>query len=65
MAEDFISGRFTARIDLADFMLKQLTTDTYLHKAVAVVTFSGQPTLLQFLAREVFQRQPRSDQAPL
>jgi putative NADH-flavin reductase len=32
-------GRKTSRADLADFMLQQLTTDEYVHQAVAVATF--------------------------
>ena len=32
-------GRKTSRADLADFMLQQLTTDEYVHKAVAIATF--------------------------
>lgn len=32
-------GRKTSRADLADFMFKQLTTDEYVHKAVAIATF--------------------------
>src|SRR2546426_9933607 len=52
VAEAFISGRSTSRADLADCMLQQLTTDQYLHKAVAVATFSVQPSLFEFLGRE-------------
>jgi putative NADH-flavin reductase len=58
VAEAFIRGRFTSRADLADCMLRQLATDQYLHKAVAVATFSVQPSLFEFLGREAFQRRP-------
>ncbi len=58
VAEAFIRGRFTSRADLADCMLRQLATDQYLHKAVAVATVSVQPSLLEFLVREAFQRRP-------
>jgi hypothetical protein len=34
--------------------LRQLTTDRYVHKTVAVTTFSVQPNLLEFLRREGF-----------
>lgn len=54
MAEAFISGRYTSRADLADCMLRQLTSNQYLHKAVAVATFSAQPSMLKLLAREAF-----------
>jgi hypothetical protein len=55
MAEGHIRGRFTARADLADCLLRQLTTDEYLHKAVAVATFAVQPTVLELLRQEAFQ----------
>jgi len=58
VAEDHIRGQFTSRADLADCMLHQLTTDQYLHKAVAVATFSAQPSLLTFFGREAIQRKP-------
>ncbi len=58
VAEGFIRGRFTSRADLADCMLRQLATDQYLHKAVAVATVSVQPSLFEFLGREAFQRRP-------
>ena len=58
VAEAFIRGMYTSRADLADCMLQQLTTDQYLHKAVAVATFSAQPSLLTFFGREAFKRQP-------
>ena len=59
MAEAFIRGMYTSRADLADCMLHQLTTDQYLHKAVAVATFSVRPSLFEFLEREAFQRRPQ------
>jgi len=58
MAEEYISGRFTSRADLADCMLQQLANDRYMYKAVAVATFSVQPNFFQFLGREAFQRRP-------
>jgi hypothetical protein len=51
-AERSIKGRFTSRADLADVMLKQLTDDQYLHKAVAVATRSGTPNFSMFLWKE-------------
>jgi putative NADH-flavin reductase len=56
VAEAFIRGRFTSRADLADCMLHQLTTDQYLHKAVAVATVSVRPDLFQFLWREAISK---------
>jgi hypothetical protein len=59
-AERSIDGRFTSRADLADFMLKQLTDDQYLHKAVAVATRSGTPNFYVFLWREGISKNPSS-----
>jgi putative NADH-flavin reductase len=58
MAEEHINKQYTSRADLADCMLQQLTTDQYLHKAVAVATVSVQPSLLEFFGKEAFQSQP-------
>lgn len=52
VAEDHISGRFTSRTDLADFMLAQATDDRYIHKFPAVSTVSGTPSFLAFLWKE-------------
>lgn len=58
MAEDSIRGQFTSRADLAACMLEQLTSDQFLHKSVAVATFSARPKLLRFFVGEAFQRKP-------
>lgn len=58
-AEAHIDKQFTSRTDLADCMLQQLTTDRYLHKAVAVATVAVQPSLLAFLGKEALQSQPK------
>lgn len=57
MGEGFI-GRYTSRTDLADCLLKQLTSTRYLHKAVSVATVSTQPDMLQLIRREAFQKRP-------
>lgn len=59
MAEAHINKQYTSRADLADCMLQQLTSDRYLHKAVAVATISAQPSMLAFFGGEAFQRQPK------
>lgn len=41
-------------------MLKQLTDDQYLHKAVAVATRSGTPNFYAFLWREGISNKPNS-----
>jgi putative NADH-flavin reductase len=58
VAEATIRGMYTSRADLADCMLKQLTTDQYLHKTVAVATVSEQPKMLQMIMKEAFQKRP-------
>jgi uncharacterized protein YbjT (DUF2867 family) len=55
------AGRFTARIDLADCLLRQATDDTYVHAAIAVATTSGTPSMLKLIWQEGV-RKPR--QAP-
>jgi putative NADH-flavin reductase len=51
-------GRYTSRRDLADCLLKQLTSTRDLHKAVSVATVSTQPDMLQLIRREAFQKRP-------
>lgn len=60
VAEDHIRRQFTSRADLADCMLRQLTNDQFLHKVVAVATFSTQPKVLQFFVGEAFKRKPNA-----
>jgi putative NADH-flavin reductase len=55
IAEGHIRGRFTARADLADCMLRQLSSDEYLRRVVAVATFDIQPTVLELMRKEAFQ----------
>lgn len=50
--ERHLRGRFTSRVDLADFMLRQLTDAMYVHKAAALTTVEGQPNFLKFLWKE-------------
>jgi putative NADH-flavin reductase len=58
MSEGHIRGRFTSRADLADCMIRQLTSDQYLHKAVAVATYAVQPSVLELIKKEAFQSRP-------
>jgi len=39
-------------VDLADFMLRQLTDARYVHKAAALTTVAGQTNFLKFLWKE-------------
>ncbi|MBM7566321.1 NAD(P)-dependent oxidoreductase [Paenibacillus sacheonensis] len=54
-AENHIRGRFTSRADLANCMLRQLTSDRYLRKTAAVATVEVQPSMLKLIMREAFQ----------
>ncbi|ACU75382.1 NAD-dependent epimerase/dehydratase [Catenulispora acidiphila DSM 44928] len=54
--EDEAPGIFTSRADLAASMLAQVTDTRFLHKAVAVTTSEGAPTLLQMMRREAFKK---------
>lgn len=56
MAEEQIRGVFTSRADLADCMLRQLTTDQYVHKIVAVATVEDTPNFFAFFRKEAFKR---------
>ena len=52
LAEDHIVGRFTAREDLADCLLRQAGDRTYVDKAVAVATVAIKPNMLTLIWRE-------------
>ncbi len=49
-------GRFTARVDLADAMLRQLDDDRFLGKVGHVVTTAGNPSLLSLIIHEAFKK---------
>jgi putative NADH-flavin reductase len=52
VAVDHIGYRFTARIDLADCLLRQALGDTYLRSAIAVATPSAKPSMLKLIWQE-------------
>jgi uncharacterized protein YbjT (DUF2867 family) len=52
LEEDHILGRFTAREDLADCLLRQAPDRSFVNKAVAVATVAVQPSMLQLVWRE-------------
>jgi uncharacterized protein YbjT (DUF2867 family) len=56
LTEEHGPGRFTARIDLADAMLGQLTDRRFVRKVAHVITTEANPRLLTMLFREAFQR---------
>ena len=52
MAEAHLNSKFTSRADLADCMLRQLSDDRFLRKALAVATVEVKPSFLKLLWRE-------------
>jgi hypothetical protein len=55
LREDQAPGIFTSRADLAACLLEQATDGRFVHKAVAVNTSEGVPTLFHMLRREAFK----------
>lgn len=49
---DHIGHRFTARIDLADCLLRQALDDTYVRSAIAVATTNAKPSMLKLIWQE-------------
>jgi putative NADH-flavin reductase len=49
---DYIGYRFTARIDLADCLLRQAVGDTYVRTTIAVATPSAKPSMLKLIWQE-------------
>jgi putative NADH-flavin reductase len=52
VAVDHIGHRFTARIDLADCLLRQALGDTYARTAIAVATTNAKPSMLKLVWQE-------------
>jgi putative NADH-flavin reductase len=52
VALDHIGHRFTARIDLADCLLRQALDDTYVRSAIAVATTNAKPSMLKLIWQE-------------
>jgi putative NADH-flavin reductase len=52
VAIDYIGYRFTARIDLADCLLRQAVDETYVRSAIAVATPSAKPSMLKLIWQE-------------
>ena len=53
IAQAYLPGRFTARADLADAMVNQLTDRTFVGTTAAVTTVTGTPNMGQLIWREV------------
>lgn len=56
MAVDYFPHRFTARIDLADCLLRQALGDTYARATIAVATLSANPSFLKLIWREAIHK---------
>jgi uncharacterized protein YbjT (DUF2867 family) len=52
VAVDYIGHRFTARIDLADCLLREALDDTHVCSAIAVATPSAKPSMLKLIWQE-------------
>jgi uncharacterized protein YbjT (DUF2867 family) len=49
---DHIGHRFTARIDLADCLLRQALSDTHARSTIAVATLGAKPSMLKLIWQE-------------
>lgn len=58
VAIDHIGHRFTARIDLADCLLRQALEDTYVRSTIAVATPSAKPSMLKLIWQEGIRKKP-------
>jgi uncharacterized protein YbjT (DUF2867 family) len=58
VAIDYIGRRFTARIDLADCLLRQALGDAYARSTIAVATTSAHPSILKLIWREGIRKKP-------
>jgi uncharacterized protein YbjT (DUF2867 family) len=57
IAIEHIGHRFTARIDLADCLLRQTLGDTYVRSTIAVATPSAKPSMLKLIWQEGIRKQ--------
>jgi putative NADH-flavin reductase len=56
ITEEHGPGRFTARIDLADAMLRQVDDERFVRKIGHVITTEANPRLLSMMLREAFKK---------
>ena len=56
VTEEHGPGRFTARIDLADAMLRQLEDRAFVRRVGHVITTEANPSLLSMMLREAFKK---------
>jgi putative NADH-flavin reductase len=60
ICEGSIRGMFTARADLAAFLLAQLADDRFVRKAVGLVTTAGTPSIVQQVWREGVKKEKKN-----
>jgi putative NADH-flavin reductase len=58
VAVDHIGHRYTARIDLADCLLRQAGDETYVRSAIAVATLGAHPSMLKLIWQEGIRKKP-------
>jgi putative NADH-flavin reductase len=58
VAIDHIGHRFTARIDLADCLLRQAQGDLYARSTIAVASPSAHPSMLKLIWQEGIRKKP-------
>jgi uncharacterized protein YbjT (DUF2867 family) len=56
VSEGPLDGVFTSRADLADLLVRQVSEDRFVGRAVEITTSEGAPTLLHMVRREAFGR---------
>jgi hypothetical protein len=56
VAEDVADGLFTARADLAASMVAQLADDTFVRRAMAVITTEVRPSIAGLIWREAIAK---------
>jgi len=58
VAVDHVGCRFTARIDLADCLLRQALSETYARSTIAVATPSAKPSMIKLIWQEGIRKKP-------
>lgn len=58
VAPDHVGHRYTARIDLADCLLREAGSDRHVGRTIAVATPSASPSILQLIWREGIRKKP-------
>jgi nucleoside-diphosphate-sugar epimerase len=64
VATDYFGHRFTARIDLADCLLRHALDDTHVRSTIAVATPSANPSMLKLVWQEGIRKKTSRSMAP-